>query len=60
MGDGRWEVGDVLRALWRLFHDSRARHDDFIEMTNTSTFPLKFWAHRWVEGLAVAERALET
>ncbi len=54
-----WKVGDVLRALWQLFHDSPARREDFIEMTKTSTFPLKFCAHRWVEDLAVAERAIE-
>lgn len=42
-----------------MFHDSPARREDFIEMTKTSTFPLKFCAHRWVEDLAVAERAIE-
>ncbi|KAJ8364953.1 hypothetical protein SKAU_G00137840 [Synaphobranchus kaupii] len=26
-----WKMGDVLRALWQLFHDSPARRDDFIE-----------------------------
>ncbi|KAK2832572.1 hypothetical protein Q7C36_016034 [Tachysurus vachellii] len=43
-----WKVGDVLRALWQLFHDSPAR-----------PFPLKFCAHRWVEDMAVAKRAIE-
>ncbi|CAM4635460.1 unnamed protein product [Leuciscus chuanchicus] len=54
-----WKVGDVLRALWQMFHDSPARRADFIEVTKTTTFPLKFCAHRWVEDLAVAERAVE-
>lgn len=52
-----WKIGDKLRALWQLFHDTPAIRDDFIEMTKTSTFPLKFCAHRWVEDLA--ERALK-
>ncbi|KAI2656593.1 AAA ATPase forming ring-shaped complexes [Labeo rohita] len=54
-----WNVGDVLRALWQLFHDLPVRREDFAEMTKTSTFPLKFCAYRWVEDLAVAERAIE-
>ncbi|XP_060753828.1 uncharacterized protein LOC132864430 isoform X1 [Neoarius graeffei] len=54
-----WKIGDKLRALWQLFHDTPARRDDFIEITKTSTFPLKFCAHRWVEDLPVADRALK-
>lgn len=54
-----WKVGDVLWALWQVFHDSPARWDDFIQVTKTSTFPLKFCVHRWVEDLPVAERALK-
>lgn len=54
-----WKVGDVLRSLWQMFHDSPARRADFIEVTKTTTFPLNFCAHRWVEDLAVAERAVE-
>lgn len=53
------KVGDVLRSLWQMFHDSPARRADFIEVTKTTTFPLKFCAHRWVEDLAVAEWAVE-
>lgn len=54
-----WKVGDVLWVHLRLFHDSIARRRVFIEMTKTSTFPLKFCARRWVEESAVAERAIE-
>ncbi|KAL7373641.1 hypothetical protein ABVT39_011347 [Epinephelus coioides] len=35
-----WKVGDVLRALWQMFHDSPARRADFIEVTKTTKFPL--------------------
>ncbi|KAK6471317.1 hypothetical protein HHUSO_G29675 [Huso huso] len=52
------KLGETVRALWQLFHDTLARRDDFADMTKT-TFPLKFCAHRWVEDLQVAECAIE-
>ncbi|KAK1906949.1 hypothetical protein KUDE01_009345 [Dissostichus eleginoides] len=54
-----WKIGDALRALWQVFHDSPARREDFSELTKTARFPLKFCATRWVEDLQVAERAIE-
>ncbi|KAK1898471.1 Adenylate cyclase type 6 [Dissostichus eleginoides] len=54
-----WKIGDALRALWQVFHDSPARREDFSELTKTARFPLKFCATRWVEDLQVAEGAIE-
>lgn len=54
-----WKIGDALRALWQVFHDSPARREDFSELTKTARFPLKFCPARWVEDLQVAERAIE-
>lgn len=54
-----WKTGQKLRAAWQLFHDTPARREDYTRLTNSTTFPLKFCAHRWVEDLPVAERAVE-
>jgi hypothetical protein len=48
-----------LRALYGLFKDSPARRADYIAITGCSVFALKFCQVRWVENVAVAERALE-
>jgi hypothetical protein len=54
-----WEVNSGLRAMYGLFKDSPARRADYIAITGTRTFPLKFCQVRWVENVNVAERALE-
>ena len=54
-----WEMGKVLRALHMLFHNVPARREDFCDITKSDLFPLPFCGHRWVENLAVAERAIE-
>ena len=63
MGVGRqqqqsgWKLGHLMRSLWQLFHDTPARHQDFVKLTGSTVFPLKFYPHRWVEDVVVAERA---
>lgn len=54
-----WDLANILRSLWQIFHDSPARREDFTKITGTSVFPLQFCQHRWVEDVKVAERALQ-
>ena len=58
-GATNWNIEHALSSFWWLFKDSPARRDDFLEVTRSSIFPLKFCSHRWVENVPVAERALE-
>ena len=53
-----WNLANILRALWQLFHDTPARREDFNHITGTNVYPLQFCPHRWVENVRVAERAL--
>ena len=46
-----------MRSLWQLFHDTPAWREDFVKLTVSTVFPLKFCPHRWVEDVVVAERA---
>ena len=54
-----WKIDDFLRALWYLFHDSPARREDFTAVTESTVFPLKFCATRWVEDEKAAQRAIK-
>ncbi|KAM8766754.1 uncharacterized protein AB9X84_005877 isoform 1-T1 [Acanthopagrus schlegelii] len=54
-----WMVEKVLKARHFLFHCAPARREDFTSATATSTFPLPFCGHRWLENLPAVERALE-
>ena len=54
-----WELGKVLKAMWRLFNDSPARRDLYININRSDTFPLMFSETRWVEDESVAARAIE-
>ena len=52
---GSW--AHLMRSLWQLFHDTPARREDFVKLTGSTVFPLKFCPHRWVEDVVVAEWA---
>ncbi|GFR96068.1 peptidase M20 domain-containing protein 2 [Elysia marginata] len=54
-----WELGQFFNSLMWLFKDTPARREDYTELTGSSEFPLDHCPHRWVENLAVAERALK-
>lgn len=54
-----WKVDVVLRAMYGIFKDSPARRANFMEITGSSEFPLKFCSVRWVENVNVCERALK-
>jgi len=54
-----WDIETFLRAAYQLFKDTPARREDYTAVTGSSTFPLKFVAHRWVENVSVIERLIE-
>ena len=37
-----WEVEKVLKAMFKLFHDSPARRDLYIQVTENDKFPLRY------------------
>ncbi|XP_060934782.1 oocyte zinc finger protein XlCOF7.1-like [Limanda limanda] len=54
-----WHLEKLLRAMHFLFHNVPARREDFTSLTLSSSFPLPFCGHRWVENVPAAERAVE-
>lgn len=54
-----WKIGNLLRSLWQLFHDTPAKREDFTTIRGSKLYPLQFCQHRWVEDAKVAERALQ-
>lgn len=57
--DTGWKLGNIMRCLWWLFHDSPARREDVASVTSCPLYPLKFCPHRWVEDACVAEWTLQ-
>ena len=57
VNESGWKLGHLMRSLWQLFHDTPARRENFVKLTGSTVFPLKFCLHRWVEDVVVAERA---
>ena len=55
-----WEIENIFKGMWRLFHDSPVRRDTCITINQSDQFPLMFCQTRWVEDVPVAARALET
>ena len=53
------ELERFLSSIFKLFKDIPARREDFIKVTGSSTFALKFCKHRWLKNVPVAERALQ-
>lgn len=53
-----WQLDKVLMAMWKLFNDSPARRDIYIQLNQTAIFPLMFCKTRWVEYGPVASRAI--
>ena len=47
-----FSTGHLMQSLWQLFHDTPARREDFVKLTGSTVFPLKFCPHRWVEDVA--------
>lgn len=54
-----WNLNDTFKAFYQLFKGSPARRSDYIAITGCEIFPRKFCQIRWVENVAVAERAIQ-
>ena len=52
-----WNIPKILKAVWQIFHDSPAQRDDYISVTDSTSFSHHFCATIWVESEGVAERA---
>lgn len=59
MSKANWEMSKILKALYKLFNESPARRDVYLREGESTLFPLKFSATRWIEDQQVADRALE-
>lgn len=54
-----WDMGGDLSSLKWLFKDVPARREDCSQVTGSTSFPLDFCSHRWLENVEVAEHALQ-
>lgn len=54
-----WNVTKYLRAIYNIFKDVPARRALFTSYSGSTVYPLKFCAHRWLENIDVAQRAIE-
>lgn len=55
-----WPLKKVLKSMFNFFNDAPARRDVYIMLNESSIFPDRFCATRWVENEPVAERAVQT
>ena len=53
-----WHIDNLLKSLWYLFSDSPAKREDYMKVSTMKKLPLQFCATRWLEDIAVAERAI--
>lgn len=54
-----WNLVEFLRAIYNVFKHVTVRRAEFIKITGSRKFPLKFCAVRWLNNICVAERADE-
>ncbi|RXN18476.1 LIM homeobox Lhx6 [Labeo rohita] len=54
-----WDLGNALSNLKWLFKDVPARREDYTAVTGSTSFPLDFCSHQWLENVEVAEHALQ-
>ena len=54
-----WALGKILKAMWNLFHDSLARRETYIRVSQSELFPKTFCPIRWTENQDVVTRAIE-
>ena len=54
-----WEMKSLMKASLNILHDSPARRDDYESVTKSSKLPHLFYAVRWIEDVAVADRHIE-
>ncbi|KAK3740401.1 hypothetical protein QZH41_009469, partial [Actinostola sp. cb2023] len=53
-----WNLDRYLLKEYKLFKDSPARREDYVNYTGVDIFPSKFCNHRWLENLPVANKSL--
>lgn len=54
-----WNLKTILRAFYYHLNDCPARKADYIRITGSEKFALRYCGHRWVENAPVVERLLE-
>jgi len=55
-----WELDSLLRSMWYVFENSPARREDYMNISGTGKYPLRFCSTRWLEeDIPVAIRAIE-
>ena len=54
----RLDCEKLLHSCWQIFHDSPARRDDFITITDNTVFPSTFCDAREVGSKKAADKAL--
>ena len=54
-----WDVETFLSSVRWLFKDSPARREYYTSVIGSTSFPLDFCRHRWLENVPVVEQALE-
>ena len=47
-----------MKSMWKLLSDSPARRDEYLKLSVSGKFPLKYCAIRWVENEDTAEGAM--
>ena len=52
-----WEIGKILKAVFKLLDESPARRDIFRNVTESEVFPLPYCGHRWCENECCLNRA---
>ena len=52
-----WEIGKILKAVFKLLDESPARRDIFRNVTESEVFPLPYCGYRWCENECCLNRA---
>ena len=54
-----WDIDKILKALYKVFHESPAPHEVYLREGTSEEFPMKFRSARWIKDQPVANRTLE-
>jgi len=54
-----WDVENILCSLHRLFKDTPARREDFVHITGSTQFSLKYCPNCWLENVPVIDRVIK-
>jgi len=52
--DTGWELDSLLRSMWYVFENSPARREDYMNISGTEKYPLRFCSTRWLKDIPVA------